>query len=202
VAPQLISTKGRHIVTVTAGNLVQGPATIYVGDFGAVEPADSAVASAPSDAVWTDAGGTTDGLKITIDQKYSALDVDQLVEVVESRLTAREVTIETKLAEATLDNLKLLMNGGSSSSGSGYESLEFAEGSSATQPDYSALIIDGWGPNGKRRRVIIRKVLQIDAVALEYKKDGQTVYTLKMRSHYVSSAVKSIHIVDEVEAGS
>ena len=189
-------------MSVTSANLVQGPATIYIGDFGATEPLDANVTNTPNAAYWTDVGGTTDGVKINIDQKYASLDVDQLVETVESRLVSRDVTIETKLAEATLTNLRRLMNGGTSGSGANYETLEFTEGSSATQPDYAALIIDGWGPSGWRRRLIVRKVLQIDAVALEYTRDKQTVYTLKMRSHYVSSAIKAIHIVDEVESGS
>lgn len=189
-------------MSVTAANLVQGPATIYLADFGAVEPADTAVDETPDAAVWTDVGATQDGVKLSIDQKYSAIDVDQLVEVVESRLTSRDVMVETKLAEATLTNLRTLMNGGTTGSGAGYESLSFDDSTSATQPNYSAMIIDGWAPGGLRRRVILRKVLQIDAVALESKKDGNTVYTLKMRSHYVSSATKSVKIVDQEASAS
>lgn len=187
---------------VTTSNLVQGPATIYIGDYGATEPADSAVATAPSETYWTDAGGTLGGVKLNIEQKYSSLEVDQLVEPPESRLVSREITVETKLAEVTLTNLRALMNGGTTASGSGYETLDLAEGSSATQPDYAALIIDGYGPSGYRRRVIVRKVLSVDAVELEYKKDDQTVYSTKFQAHYVSSVITSMHIVDEVESGS
>ena len=185
-------------MSVTAANLVQGPATIYIGDFGAVEPADTAVATTPDDDVWTDVGGTIDGVKINIDQKYSAMEVDQLVEVVESRLISRDVTIETKLAEPTLENLQFVMNGGSTGSGSGFDSLEFDDTGSATQPNYHAMIIDGYGPDGGRRRLIVRKVLQIDGTELAYTKDKQSVFTLKVRSHYVSAAIKSMKIVDEV----
>jgi hypothetical protein len=189
-------------VSVTAANLVQGPATIYVGDFGATEPLDSEVSTTPSATYWTDAGGTLGGVKLKIDQKYSDLEVDQLVEVVESRLVSREIAAETKLAEVTLTNLRALMNGGTTGSGSGYETLDLLEGSSATQPDYSALIIDGYAPSGYRRRVILRKVLSVDSVEVEYQKKDQTVFSASFKAHYVSSLVKSMHIVDEVAAGS
>jgi hypothetical protein len=188
-------------MSVTAANLVQGPATIYYGAFGATEPLDTAVDTAPSDAVWTDVGGTTDGVKISIDQKYSSMDVDQVVDIVESRLVSREITIETKMAEATLDNLALLLNGGTQATGSGYESLTLADTGAGESPTYHALVIDGLGPNGVRRRIIIRKVLQVDGVNLDYTKDKQTVYSVKMRAHYVSASVKPVKIVDEA-AGS
>lgn len=183
-------------MSVTAANLVQGPATLYYGAFGATEPLDTAVATSPASPAWTDLGGTADGVKLSIDQKYSTMDVDQLVDVVESRLVSRLITVETKLAEATLNNLALLLNGGTQASGSGFTSLTLDDTGAGGQPTYHALIIDGFGPSSLRRRVIVRKVLQVDGVTLEYKKDGQTVYTVKMQAHYVSASIKPVKIVD------
>jgi hypothetical protein len=189
-------------VTITPGNIVQGPATLYYGLFGAAEPADTAIDTAPSDAVWTDIGATIDGVAVEIDQKYSQIEVDQVVDPVESRLVGRTVTVTTKVAEVTLDNLAMLMNGGTAGSGSGYESLTFDDTGAGERPTYYALIIDGYGPGGDRRRAIVRKVVQVKALKLENKKDDPQVFELEMLAHYVSSAIKPIHIVDSTLNGS
>jgi hypothetical protein len=189
-------------MSVTPGNLVQGPATLYFGLFGATEPADTAIDTAPSDTYWTDFGATIDGVDLEIDQKYSQIEVDQVVDPVESRLVSRQVKVTTKVAEATLDNLQVLLNGGTAGSGAGYESLTFDDTGAGERPTYYALIIDGYGPLGDRRRVIVRKVVQTDSVKLENKKDDPQTFALSMLAHYISASVKPIHIVDSTANGS
>lgn len=185
-------------MAVTSTNLVEGPATLYSGDFGASEPADTDVNTTPPSSAWTDVGGTNDGVKLTIDQSYQELEVDQIVDRVGSRLTKRDFTVETTLAEPTLENLSLAMNGGTSASGSGYKSFEPSFASSATQPTYKALLFDGWAPGGAyTRRVIVRKALSTDATEMAYTKDKMTVYGVKFSGHYVSESIAPIHIVDE-----
>src|SRR5215207_4154702 len=191
-------------MAVTAINLVAGPATVYGGAFGATEPAASAVATAPSSAVWTDFGGTDGGVKINIDLDYFVLEVDQLVDRVGSRLQKREVTVETNLAEVTLANLKTAINGGTITASSGWSSFDPLQDTSATQPNYTALIVDGFAPlpsasaSSARRRFIIRKVLNTDAVGSEYKKDGQTFIPVKFTGHYVSEAIKPFAVHDQL----
>ena len=91
-------------MAVTATNLIQGPATLYAGLFGATEPAT--VATAPG-AGWTDVGGTKDGVELQINDEYAVLDVDQIIYEIQRRRTKRVVAIKTQLAEATLENLAL-----------------------------------------------------------------------------------------------
>ena len=67
-------------MTVTATNLIQGPATIYAGAFGATEPAD--IDTAPG-VGWTDLG---------------------------RKRTGRSINVATSLAEPTLENLARAMN--------------------------------------------------------------------------------------------
>nr|WP_202495166.1 hypothetical protein [Streptomyces sp. SID4982] len=179
--------------------MVQGPATLYSAAFGATEPADSAVNTAPAASAWTDVGGTQDGVKLSIDQSYSELEVDQVVDRVGSRLTKRDFTIETSMAEVTLSNLSLALNGGTSASGAGYTSFDPSFASAATQPTYKALLFDGWAPGTTAftRRVIVRKCLSTDAVELAYTKDKQSVYGVKWSGHYVSASVSPLHIVDQ-----
>lgn len=184
-------------MSVTTTNLIQGPGTLYQGVFGAAEPADSAINTTPAASAWTDMGGTLDGAKLNMDQTFSELTVDQLVDRVGSRLTKRDVMVSTNLAEATLENLSMAINGGTAASGSGFKSLDPNTATSATQPNYFATILDGFAPSSFRRRVILRKVLNTSKVEMAYTKDKQTVIPVEFTGHYVSNSITSFHIVDQ-----
>lgn len=186
-------------MAVTTTNLIQGPATLYGGAFGATEPADSAVNTTPQASAWSDVGGTQDGVTLSIDQSYGELDVDQLVDRVGSRLTKRDFSIKTSLAEPTLANMALVLNGGTAASGAGWASYEPNAASSATQPLYRALLFDGWAPGASpfNRRVILRKTLSTDAVEMGYTKDKQTLFAVTFTGHYVSPAISPLHVADQ-----
>lgn len=181
-----------------------GPGTLSRGLFGAIEPADTAVASALDAAVWPDVGGTSDGVEIAVDQDYTQLEVDQIVDIPERRLTKREATLKTNLAEPTLDNLSLAMNGATLSTGgtgaTAYQSLSPVNTTSASQVTYSGLIFDGYAPNGKPRRVIGRKMLNTKPVEFAYSKKNQTVYSVFFSAHYVSASIPSFKVTDGAAA--
>lgn len=190
-------------MAVTVANLVQGPATLYIADFGATEPADNAVGSAPASAVWTDLGGTVDGAEITIKQEYKELEVDQVVDIPGRRLTKRDMIVKTKLAEPTFANLVYALNDGTTATGSGYQNFQPAFTDSATQPTYRALIVHGWAAaaggagQSKRRMVILRRVLSSDDVTVSYMKDKQTLLTVSWSVHYVDNTTAPFKIIDE-----
>ena len=189
-------------------NLVQGPATVYIGDFGATEPANAAVNTTPQASAWTDVGGTTDGVEISINQEYKELEVDQVVDIPGRRLVKRDMSVKTNLAEPTLQNLLYALNdvnggslGASGTGFSGYYEPAFTD--SATQPTYRAVLLHGWAPGSgtnnqsKRRMVTLRKVLSSDNVEFAYKKEDQTVFSVTWSVHYVSNLVAPFKIVDE-----
>lgn len=188
-------------MAVTALNLTAGPGVLYTGAFGATEPADSAVNTSPSASTWTDAGGTNDGVKVNITQDYFALDVDQVVDVPGRRLSKRDVQVETNLAETTLANLSLALNGGTVTASAAFSTYDPANDNAATQPTYKALLFDGWAPGasagGWNRRVVVRKVLSLEGTEPEYKKDGQTVFKITFGAHYVSSSIRPFRVVDQ-----
>lgn len=187
-------------MAVTATNLTLGPGTLYTGAFGATEPADTAVNATPATSAWTDVGATDGGVKLSVDQKYTELSCDQIVDSVGRRLTQREITLDTNLAEVTLANLSTAMNGGTSATGSGFASLDPLNVTSATQPTYIALIMDGYAPGTTatwRRRVIARKCLNTSSLQLSYAKDKQTFIPVTFNAHYVSSSITPIHVVDQ-----
>lgn len=183
-------------MAVTASNLILGPASIYLGQFGATEPADTAINTAPAASAWTDGGGTTDGVKLAVDQTYTELEVDQIVDRAGSRLTKRDMSVETVMAEPTLENLSVLMNGGTAASGAGFKSFEPGFANSATQPNYSAVLFDGWGANSYRRRVIVRKTLNVESLEMAYTKDKQVGFKCKFAAHYVNDTTSPLHIVE------
>jgi hypothetical protein len=184
-------------MSVNSTNLVLGPATIYVGAFGAAEPADAAVNTTPASSAWTDIGATLDGIDLVVVQNFKILDADQSVMALGARLTTRGLTVATKVAEATLNNMAMLLNAVPPVSGSGYSTLEPTVDTSATQPIYRALIVDGWAPNSLRRRLIIRKTLSTDDIKSSYAKDGQTVYTVTWTAYYVTPSILPFKIVDQ-----
>lgn len=194
-------------MTANVVNLVQGPATIFIGAFGATEPLNGNVNSTPQASAWTDLGGTTDGVTLSINQEYKELEVDQVVDVPGRRLTKRDMSVKTNMAEPTLQNLLYALNdvnggslGASGAGFSGYYEPAFTD--SATQPTYRALLVWGWAPGSsgatsKRRMVILRKVLSTDNVEFAYKKDDQTVFSATWSVHYVDGATAPFKIVDQ-----
>lgn len=182
----------------TTTNLIQGAGILYTGAFGATEPADTSVGTAPASGDWTDVGFTKDGVSLSYSPTFSELEVDQIMDVVERRITRREFRVSTNMAEVTLDNLNLALNGSVSSTGVGYESFEPEAAADATSPTYVALIFDGLAPGtDKMRRFIVRKALNVSDVEVVYQKDEQTVLAVEFHAHYVSSAIKPWKIVDE-----
>ncbi|WP_297699645.1 hypothetical protein [Mycobacterium sp.] len=184
-------------MSITATNLILGPGTLYTGAFGATEPADTAVNTTPEVSAWTDLGATDGGVKLTIDQKFTELTVDQVVDSLGRRLTAREIMVDTNLAEPTLANLQLAMNGGTAATGAGFSSLDPLNVTSATQPTYVAVILDGFAPAGFRRRVVIRKALNTSSIQSAYAKDKETYIPVTFAGHYVSSSITPFHITDQ-----
>lgn len=185
-------------MSVTVSNFLQGPAELYAGAFGAAEPAESAVNSTPAASAWTDMGGTSGGARLNVALTYSELAVDQLVDSPGRRLTKRDFNIATSLAEVTLDNLDRALNGGTSSSGSGWEAWEPNSDSAATQPNYFAVLLHGWAPAGNRRQVVGRKMLNIANLEAAYQKDGQTLIPVDFAGHYVSASIKPFRIIDGI----
>ncbi len=184
-------------MSVVVSNLIMGPGALYRGAFGAAEPADTQVNSSPAASAWTDVGGTQDGVTLTISQTLKELEVDQVVDVPGRRLTKREATIKTNLAEATLDNLAVALNNATATvTGAGFAAWSPPNDTSATQPTYSALIFDGFAPGGFRRRVFVRRVLSTEDVGIAYKKDDQTLLPVTFAAHFVSASVAPFRIVD------
>lgn len=185
-------------MTVTVTDLLAGPATgLWVAAFGTAEPADLTTAPATG---WRDLGGTTGGVRLVADREFFRLDVDQIIGRVGSVPTQEDFSVATSLAEATLENFAVAVNALDADvvEATGTATLELGGALPGSAPNYRALLVDGRAPNGKKRRIIIRKVLSTASVEAAMEKSGQTVYPVTFSAHYVSASIKPLKIMDEV----
>lgn len=185
-------------MAVSVIDMIQGPGLLRAAVFGSVEPvAGAAAATVAPDVAWLDVGGTNDGVTVSIAQEYSEMDVDQLVDLPESRLTKRRFTVETNLAEGTLANLKRILNGGTIiGSGATGQEFEPEDVDSSVRPTYIALMIDGPGEGGKARRFIGRKMLSTEGTEFAYAKEDQQVFTVTWSGHYVSKTIRPFRVIN------
>lgn len=188
-------------MSVVAANLIAGPADVYRGTFGASETGlDTSLNAVPATGVWTDMGGTQEGLTVNIGQEFQELSVDQVIDRVESRRTSRSVTVGTSLAEPTLDNFAWALNGGTQATGTGWKDYQPAYQTDATQSVYAAMVADGWAPAvagvAKRRRMVFRKLLNVEGIEFAYTKDGQTLLPVSLQLHFVSTSIALFRLID------
>lgn len=196
-------------MAVDPQNLVMGPARIYYAPFGTAEPSDASVTPdgwlTPPPAPWTDFGGTDGGIGLEVDTTITDLQVDQILLPVGARTTGLAMQVTAKLAEVTQANMAQALNNiTQSGSGTGYITLDVPDGATATQPQYSALIVDGWGPelsNGQPalRRAIVRKVLNKAKITLTSDKKTQQAFDCTWAVYFVGAGIRPIHFIDEIE---
>jgi hypothetical protein len=185
----------------SATNIIAGPAELYSAVFGSTEPLDTAVSAALT-APWGSLGGTDDGVTLNVSHEWQNLRMDQIIDSAGKRKTGRTITVATNLVEGTLENLALalaetsaIQTGGTG--GTAWRALEVSGDDSGAEPTYTALILRGRAPLGKRRLFVCRKVLQTEDVESAYKKDDQWLIPVTFECHWVSASIRPFRIVDE-----
>lgn len=192
-------------MAVTTSNIVMGPAILYTAPFGTTEPAWSAITSSPA-APWTDVGGTADGTSVLLEVETSITDimVEQLVDPVAGRVSKRVIQVTAALEEVTQQNLLLAMNQlATITTGAGYSVLDPLTTPTSTQPQYMALIVDGFAPTTGttetecRRRLIVRKALSTSKVDFEYEKTKPSIFSTTWTGYWISSVVSPFEVIDQ-----
>lgn len=180
-------------MTVTTTNLIQGPAKLFVAAFGTTEPATPATTPA---AGWVDVGGTQDGVALTVDQEYSILTVDQIVDNVGATRSKRSTKVKTNLAEATLANWAVALNELPGSVVTGVFTPTNGDVTAAFVSPYQAVLLRGLGPAGVPRDIILRRSLQTGSPESSYKKDGQTLIPVEFECFFVSTSIPPFKIAE------
>jgi hypothetical protein len=191
-------------VTVTAVNVLMGPGSLYYAPYGTTYPADSAAtvaAGAPSG--FTDVGGTKGGVTLMVDQTIQDITVDQIPDPIGGRMTARKVQIQTELAETTLANLGVVLNGlltiGTNAS---YTTGDLVTTVSSFQPTYVSLVFDGWAPTlatgaPARERINVFKALSTAKAQVKFDNKNQKTYSTTFTAYWVSPTQSPVHWVDQ-----
>jgi hypothetical protein len=189
---------------VTASNVLMGPGSLYYATYGATFPADStATIAAGAPAGFADAGGTHGGIVMMIDQTIVDLDVDQVPDPVAGRMTGRKVQLQAELAEVTLGNLGLALNGlltiGVQSN---YTTAGLQTTVAAFQPTYVSLIFDGFAPTlgtgaPARRRMSAYKCLSTAKIQEKHNKKDQRTFAVTFTCYWVSGSQFPAYWVDQ-----
>ena len=186
----------------SATNIIAGAADLYTAPFGSTEPVDTTLGSAPITTPWVNLGGTDDGVTLNVAHEWFEKRMDQVIDVPGRVKTSRAITVATNLVEGTLDNLRLalsetsaLTSGGTGSTA--WSALELTGDDSGAEPNYTALILRGRAPGGKRRLFVCRKVLQTEDVESAYKKDDQWLIPVTFSCHWVSSSIRPFRVVED-----
>jgi hypothetical protein len=149
---------------------------------------------------------TVDGSAVLLEIGLTVKDfgAEQVIDPIAGRITKRVIQVTADLQEATLTNMQLAQNQLLTiSQGAGYAVADPVTASSAGQPQYMALIIDGWAPTTDtaetqcRRRTVVRKCLSTSKVDLQYEKEKQVVYHTTWTGYYVSAGVAPYEITDQ-----
>lgn len=177
-------------------NVFGGPVEVFVGPVGAVEPTADALDTL--DAAWKSPGFTTGGVRQTVGVEYTSYEVDQVPMPVGHRIRSRSVTVATTLAEGTLSNMALAQGQAAtqvSVSGTG-EQYELAADDVTAEPDYSAILLRGPGPNGRTRVAVYRRCLPVEGVQTESNKTDATGVPVTWSASYVSESVRPFRVIE------
>jgi hypothetical protein len=191
-------------MAVTPYNVIQGPGRLFVAPYpvtGIDDYLTTDPATLPVGAPFVDVGGTTGGITVEVDETIGNITVDQILDPVGGRTTARTLQVTTTFMETDVANLRLAMNGATSTTetdGSGdtpaYIGFDLNTQTSATQPLYSTIIVDGWGATtaggvATTRRFIMQKVLSAPKVSQKFNMADQATVAVTFTAYYVSSSI-------------
>jgi hypothetical protein len=153
----------------------------------------SAAALDAATADWRHLGFTTDGVEFSYEPDYGEVEVDQLLDAAKLFKQGMTATVNTTLAEATLENLVLAWGQKNTSlaaaaapDATGQE-LGIASGALLDEPIERSLVFVGPAPraatgNKKRERLYhVRRALNVEASAHSLSKTDSTTIPVSLR---------------------
>lgn len=168
-------------------DVLVGAGKVYIAGGGTALPA--AVASVSmnttiaADTNWRYAGDTTDGIEIAFDRDVTEIEVDQYKSPVAYVVNALTVSVNTNLAAATLDNLKLAWGYGAAPVTGGVLNLGEQDGIFCV-----AVAVVGKAPRGTatasqqtERLYYAKYATNLEASSHSLTKDGMTVFPVSFR---------------------
>lgn len=148
---------------------------------------------------WRGVGFTTEGIEVAYSPDYGDIQVDQLLDTAKLFKQGMTVSINTTLAEATLENLLVVFAQKGSTKkkdadvpatyaggGTGADSLGIEAGALGQEPVERSLVFIGNAPRsaaGKKRERLyhIRRALNVEASSHSYRRNEATVFPVSFR---------------------
>lgn len=139
-------------------------------------------------ADWTYLGATQEGVELAYAPEYGEVEVDQLGDAAVMFFERSSVTMNTQLAEATLENLLIAWGFEDDylQQSAGGEVTQFSIGVHGSDPTERSVAVVGKGasgPNGERRdrAYFGRRVLSIEGSSLALRRSENTAYPVAFR---------------------
>jgi len=104
--------------------LALGPGYLYAGALGRVEPTDLVTTWVTVDAGWVALGYTDVGSEFDYQLNTAAVDVAEELDPISNAPTGRVASVTFNLSQLTATNLKLALNGGVITTGTGIVTIE------------------------------------------------------------------------------
>lgn len=177
-------------MTISTAQMMVGPGRVRYAPVG-TDDALIVAAYTPSWTNWTDIGSTDGGVNMSIAKSYANHTIDQTAFWVASTITEEHVTLQTNIVESgDLAKLSLVNNGGvTASTNPSWTSYAPNTDLISTQETYISVAVEGITLAGKKRIIVARKVLNVDSIAFDFKKDSKTMLGLSFAGHFVSDAL-------------
>ncbi|MER7131258.1 hypothetical protein [Streptosporangium saharense] len=146
------------------GAIALGPGSLYIAVLGTTEPTDLTTPWASVSASWIPLGYTAEGSKLTYSVSSENVEVAEELDPIAVALTSRELTLDFALAQLTATNLKIALNGGTITAGSGIVTFE--------PPDLGeeVRVMLGWESEDHTERWVYRKGLQVGNMEISRQK--------------------------------
>jgi hypothetical protein len=176
--------------------------TYSIPTFTANSSARTVMDAATGSDGWRNVGFTSEGIEVQYSPDYGDIQVDQLLDTAKLFKQAMTVSVNTTLAEATLENLLFSFAQASSTKdasahgaddltkyakGTGGETLGFEAGALGAEPVERAMVFIGNAPraatSGKKRERVYhaRRVLNVEASSHSYRRNEATVFPVAFR---------------------
>ena len=145
-----------------------------------------AASTLDGDADWRNQGFTSEGIEVSYEPEYGEVEVDQLLDSAKMFKQSMTVTVNTTLAEATLENLMVAWGQQASTYTAGTdEELAITSGELGDEPVERALAFVGPSPRvggQKRERVYhVRRALQVEATSHALRRNEATLFPVAFR---------------------
>jgi hypothetical protein len=141
------------------------------------------------DTNWHSAGLTQDGIEVAYEPDFGSVDVDQLLDAAKMFKQGQSVSVNTTLAEATLENLMIVWGMQNNALGLDTEAetrLDIAGGALGDEPVERSIAFVGPAPRSpagvKRERVyLVHRSLQVESSSHSLAKAANTAFPVSFR---------------------